>query len=991
MKPSLTLLVCTLVIAQIGQSIAATFTVSNLSDSGAGSLREAILNANRNSGSTIAFSTAGTIVLSKALPSLASRVTIDGTTAPGYVGAPVVSVDFAGKSGLALAKGSDGSIVKALSLVQSAGPAVSIGTNGNTIAGNYIGLNPSGALSPNHGDGVSLLSKVERNVIGSLDAVESITYYDTSDSGDFTIQPVTAWQGLRNVSDSTTDFLICGTTNSDGLLYIGPISGGGESATVIYPGADTLATSVYGPDNLPEGNIRLVGVYRLTSDNPSTNFNHGFVWQGTVGDLPSGGTFTPINYPGAVYQYTHSTMGNLAVGNADGPKKIKNQTLPIGAGIAYIYDVDAQAFVAEVQNPKSKSNTAYGIWYNGGTSYTICGGYSPIATHNLLDQNTPLTQGKAYLVDYDSATKEFSNWKSFDYKNGMGGANFITHFEGISSSEPGVYQLNADSLISGSTGPSQGSWVTVRRNTDKTFSDATWVDLDYGSGGVTSSNSVYGQNVVGVVISGSETFSYQATVNLGFQLSNVISGNHGNGITINGAKNNVVAMNYIGSDVNGSNTAGFGNGQNGVFVTGKSSSNLIGGQVAGDNNPTGDKGTVPPTFFRPAQGNLISGNQLNGIVIESKSSDNVISGNFIGTDESGNDTLANGGHGVLIDNANNNSLLGCTLYQNPFVFYNVISGNLGDGLRINNSNNTTVHANFLGVGADNATMVPNGGNGMTVMGNSSNTTVGGVIPLGNVISGNTGNGIAVVDKAEGFVSFNTFNGIFAFAGAAPNGMNGTLITSTGGNQVVRTCIVSGNAWNGIHIGGDASGVQVLDTACGTNTAINAAVPNGMDGVLISGTAHKNALGGFKPSVETRNHLSGNTGYGVNVANTAYENSIYGNNIGYGDAGTDGPEPSIPNGFGGVLLDQGTSNTTIGGTKQDDANRISTNEGGGITINASTRNTIVSNSILDNSEFGIYATGVCNGTTISGNTITGNGANPTDNVDIMGATGITFSP
>ncbi len=986
-----TLLFCTLVAAQFGQTFAATFTVNNLLDSGAGSLRAAIESANLEPGSMIAFSTNGTILLSTPLPPVTSQVTIDGTTAPGFASSPVVSVDFAGKTGLALAEGSDGSTVRALSLVQSVGPTVTIASTGNTIAGNYIGLNPAGVLSPNHGDGISILPKADGNLIGSLDAVESITYYDTSNPGDFTIQPVSAWQGLRNVTGSATDFLICGTTESNGLLYVGPINGGGDSYSVIYPGGDTLSTSIYGPDNLQGGDIRLVGVYRLTSDNPATNFNHGFIWEGSPSDLPSGGTFTPINYPGAVYQYTHSTMGNLAVGNADGPKKVGKQTLPIGPGIAYIYDVETQAFVAEVQYPKSKSNTAYGIWHNGGTSYTICGGYSPIATHNLQDQDTPLTQGKAYLVDYDSESKKFSNWKSFDYQNGMTGTNFITHFEGISSAEPGVYQLNADSVESGSSNPSQGSWVTLRRNADRTFSDATWVDLNYGPEGITSSNSVYGQNVVGVVIGESDTFSYQATINLGFQLSNVISGNSANGISINGSENNIVAMNYIGSDANGSNAAGFGNGQNGVFITGKSSSNLIGGQVAGDNNPTGDKGSTPPVFLRPPQGNLISGNGLNGVAIDGKSTDNMLSGNFIGTDESGIDSLANGGHGVFINESNNNSLIGCTLYQNPFVFYNVISGNSGDGLRINNSNKITVHANFMGVGADNASLVPNGGNGMTVMGESKNTTVGGVIPLGNVISGNTGNGIAVVDKAKGFVSFNTFNGIFAFAGAAPNEMNGTLITSTGGGQVIRTCIIAGNAWNGIHIGGDASDVQVLDTASGTNTDINAAIPNGEDGVLISGTAHNIALGGFKPSVETRNHFSGNTGYGVNITNTASNISVYGNNIGYGDAPSEGLEPSIPNGWGGVLLDHGTSKITIGGTKQAEANRISTNVGGGITILASIRNAIVSNSILDNTAFGIYAVGDCKGTVISSNIITGNGAIPADNVDISDATGITFNP
>ena len=94
-----------------------------------------------------------------------------------------------------------------------------------------------------------------------------------------------------------------------------------------------------------------------------------------------------------------------------------------------------------------------------------------------------------------------------------------------------------------------------------------------------------------------------------------------------------------------------------------------------------------------------------------------------------------------------------------------------------------------------------------------------MIPLGNVISGNNGNGIEVRDTASGFTSFNTFAGVYAFGGAAPNKRDGILITSSGGNNLIRTCIVSGNLGNGIELGGNATGVQVTDTAVGTNTDI----------------------------------------------------------------------------------------------------------------------------------------------------------------------------
>ncbi|MDD5200327.1 MAG: right-handed parallel beta-helix repeat-containing protein [Terrimicrobiaceae bacterium] len=964
---------------------AATYTVTSLGDTPApGTLRWAIEQSNANAGSTIAFATTGTILLFSPLPDITRTVTINGATAPGFDGTPVVAVDFSGQPGLSIAAGADGAHVKSLSLVHAGNSAITIRASKVTVDGNYIGLTPEGAVNANLGDGVKIAPSSHGNLIGDLNPVTGFKYFDASNAADFTIQPVTAWQGLRNHGSSTRQFLVCGTTNDDGLLYVGPLAGGGKSYKVKKP--DAATTSVYGPDNRKNGGLRLVGSYTRRHD--GAVYNHGFVWDGAAGDLPGGGLFRTIDYPGAKYQFTHSTMGDLAVGNADGPGKAGKS--PLGPGIAYLYDVAHAAFVANVVFPGSKSNTAYGIWYNGGTSYTICGGYSPTATNNLKNQSLPLAQGRGYLVDYDSKTGKFSHWAPYRYWNGKRGRSFITHFEGISSAEAGVYTLSADSVKRGTSGPNQGSWVSVRRNADGSFGRAQWVDLNFPDEpvGITSSNSVFGNNVVGVVI-GPSVFAYQATVKIGFQLSNVISGNKGNGIGIYGSNGNVVAQNYIGADPTG--VRAIGNRRNGILVTARASGNLIGGQEAGDNNPTGTENKTTPVFIVPPQGNLISGNKADGVLITGSSSNNTLSGNFIGTDASGNKPLGNGLDGVGIDHSKGNSLIGCTLHQNPFVFYNVVSGNGRDGIRLTNADNATVQANFIGIGANNATLVANAGDGLSVGGSSKNTQVGGVIPLGNVISGNARNGIAVRGTASGFISFNTFGGGFAFGLAAPNGRNGILITSTGGNNTVRTCILSGNAGNGIEIGGDASGVQVTDTACGTNTDIDAALPNQGCGVVLSGTAHGNAIGGFEPSVETRTHFSGNAGYGIAVMDQAHDNAIFNSNVGLGFALTDGLEPTIPNQTGGIFLDSGTSGTTIGGVSAILRNKISTNTGGGLILSSSARNSVLDNAILKNTAFGLFATGPCNGTVVQGNTITGNGNAPADNVDISQASGMSFTP
>jgi len=91
MKKSLRLILPTLLaVLALNTGRAAIYTVNNLNDSGSGSLRKAILDANANPGSVIRFSVNGTIKLSKVLPDILKRVTIDGSTAPGFVGDPVI-------------------------------------------------------------------------------------------------------------------------------------------------------------------------------------------------------------------------------------------------------------------------------------------------------------------------------------------------------------------------------------------------------------------------------------------------------------------------------------------------------------------------------------------------------------------------------------------------------------------------------------------------------------------------------------------------------------------------------------------------------------------------------------------------------------------------------------------------------------------------------------------------------------------------------------
>ena len=89
-----------------GRELLATFTVTNLHNAGAGSLRQAIIEANEQPGpDTIDFAVAGTIRVGRtSLPAITDTVTIDGSSAPSFAGTPVVTVDFQGTKGLQFAQ-----------------------------------------------------------------------------------------------------------------------------------------------------------------------------------------------------------------------------------------------------------------------------------------------------------------------------------------------------------------------------------------------------------------------------------------------------------------------------------------------------------------------------------------------------------------------------------------------------------------------------------------------------------------------------------------------------------------------------------------------------------------------------------------------------------------------------------------------------------------------------------------------------------------------
>jgi hypothetical protein len=161
----------------VGAAMADTFPVTNTNDSGPGSLRQAIIDANGHGGmDTIAFNIPGagvrTIALAAELPVITSPVIIDGYTQPGSSANTLTAADNAvllieldgagaGNSGNGLTLGSNaaGSIVRGLVINRFAASGILIQGNGNTVAGNFIGTNASGTGALGNAlDGISVQS-----------------------------------------------------------------------------------------------------------------------------------------------------------------------------------------------------------------------------------------------------------------------------------------------------------------------------------------------------------------------------------------------------------------------------------------------------------------------------------------------------------------------------------------------------------------------------------------------------------------------------------------------------------------------------------------------------------------------------------------------------------------------------------------------------------------------------------------------------------------
>jgi hypothetical protein len=216
---------------------AATFTVINTNDSGAGSLRDALTAANTNAGpDTIQFAIPGAgvhvINVASFLPTIEDPVTIDGYTQPGAaVGTnafpaplnPVLQVQISGlQAQLVVNAGGAGTVIRGLVLNQSFEP-IRVNANNVTITGNFIGTDATGATA-NGGSGFGIRHSSGNTLrVGGPSPADRNLIADMSQGG-----------VILDVFSGSTGHLIQGNfigTNRTGTASLAQVSAVGMSNT----------------------------------------------------------------------------------------------------------------------------------------------------------------------------------------------------------------------------------------------------------------------------------------------------------------------------------------------------------------------------------------------------------------------------------------------------------------------------------------------------------------------------------------------------------------------------------------------------------------------------------------------------------------------------------------------------------------------------------------------------------------------------------------
>jgi titin len=667
------ILTCNFITAGWGGTISVTTTA----DSGAGSFRQAILTANTNPGvDTITFQISGTppftITPATALPAIIDPVVIDATTQPGFAGKPVIELNGAATSGstIGLRFITGASMLRGMAINRFPIQAIELDSASNTIQGNFVGTDVTGALARGNG-GAGILVKSAGNLIGGTNSGNGNVFSGGNDTGIYLLNATNnlVLGNLIGVNASATASL--GNLNNGVVLYssVGNLIGGAvPPARNIVSGNG--ASGVYLTGAATTGNV--VQGNRIGTDGSGSN---------AISNAAGDG-ITVIGAPGNVICSNQISANGLAGVSISGAGAAGNR-------------LSGNFIGTDVYGKTSLGNHYAGVEITGTGGNQIGG--TNAGDGNVISGN--VEDGIAL--------------------NGGTAANLIQgNFIGLSAAGTNALHNGQNGIsISGGSSNLVGGAVAGARNVISGNSA-------YGIGILQladSGNSVLG-NYIGTDVTGSKAVGNTLS---GVQLQgcantiggtaagagNVISGNGQQGVWLVGTNGNVtgnvIQGNLIG--LNATGTGGLGNTNAGVGLSG-AASNLIGGTSAGARNVIS------------ANGNSSTG--LSGVFLAyAGTTGNQLLGNYIGTDASGTVALGNVNDGVMLQQSAATNFIGGSVSGAG----NLISANGVDGIYLTNASWNVVQGNFIGTKADGTSALGNTFHNVELDVNATNNTIGGLI------------------------------------------------------------------------------------------------------------------------------------------------------------------------------------------------------------------------------------------------------------------------
>ncbi|MEZ5728889.1 MAG: cadherin domain-containing protein, partial [Burkholderiaceae bacterium] len=806
---------------------------------------------------------AHTIEPTSALPQITDALVIDGTTEPDFAGTPIVVLDGNNSvvaDALTLGASADGSTIRGLVIRDFTGDAivVSVGSDGNTIVGNYIGrLDVTGAdagvgeqntsagiriagantivggslaadrnvISGNANQGIWIRSTatgtvVQGNIIGAdpLGGGAVSNTLGIQVDGSFNVIGGTGAGAGNVISGNTSNGLVISGAGADGNVVQGNTIGlnaagnaaisNGAFGVVIDLSADNtqLGGTVAGAGNVISGNTGTTG----SASRGGVYINAAnTVVEGNIVGMDATGSFAIANGEAG-----GSLIGGIVVTNGTGPNRIGGSAVGAGNLIAGNLGAGVAAMAGLATDLSVLGNAIYG---NASIGIDLEGDGVSINDAEDVDAgaNGLLNVPVVTAVTQNGANLDIDFW--LDVPAGTYRIEFFENPAGADASGFGEGQVLLGAVTVSTTGAA-GYESFARTLAGVTPSQLTGisatatVDLGGGNYGATSEfGPVY--NGGGVIVDTTADTADGNTASIAALLADrgadgrislreaITAANN----SANGASPDLIRFDIPDPLVAGAQTilptSALPWITDAVIIDATTEPDFAGTPIVELDGSLAGAG-VDGLYIDSGA----NGTEIRGLVINRFSRDGIqawsgnlrIAGNYIGTDVSGLVDLGNGADGLRL--TTNSSTIGGTIAADR----NVIAGNGGTAIRLaNGADNNIVVGNYLGVGADGMTAVGNDGNGIWLgINNPSGNRIGGTLPgEGNVIANGGGVGIGA---AAGTGTNNAILGNRIFANAntgidlAADGVtaNDADDVDTGPNALLNFPVLTAAAGNG---------------------------------------------------------------------------------------------------------------------------------------------------------------------------------------------------